>query len=611
MSILLHGDCLEELKSLDDDSVDLVFCDLPYGQTSCKWDCKIDLSVFWKEIMRVKKLHTPLFFTTTTKFGLDLLNSAPKKCPFRYDLVWMKSAPAGFLSAKKMPMRKHEMIYVFYEKLPFYDLSSHKHKFLKDGSRSKKDNCYGVQKLDVKKQFEPPLPVSVLKEDPNHKPDLYGVKSGNPNRNKGFHNKVYEPPLPVSIVEEPVRKVKEQNSNKGGLYSKIDRLEDVKYDPPLPVSVVKEDDVKDVIKGVNNTYNTEGRKKPLVREKGDKYDPPLPVSVVKEPEPEHKWVKGETDIYGGAPTEDSKECGGHQKRYDPPLPVSVLHEENIQSGTIYGELPTTDSYATSVGINKADKHKGQYDPPLPVSVVKEEEMRPTDTYKNESTIYGDIDRPDFKRKDGESMYEPPLPVSVVKEPQMTNEGIIYNGGQPLEIRPSYNKDYDGKHAYDPPLPVSIVKEELTHSRKSLYGDFEIFEPKRKEGESRYEPKLPTSILPEQEPEPEPEIVYDRVSNSDLYGNVKRDDRENRIVYDPPLPHSMVEIKSTRGKHSTEKPVALMEWILKYYSKEGDVVLDPTMGSGSTGVACKNMNRNFIGIEMDDEIYEVAVGRVEG
>ena len=69
---------------------------------------------------------------------------------------------------------------------------------------------------------------------------------------------LYDPPLPVSVVKEPVRKVKEQNSNKGGLYSKIARLEDVKYDPPLPVSVVKE--------------------------------------------PEHKWVKGETDTYGGAPT---------------------------------------------------------------------------------------------------------------------------------------------------------------------------------------------------------------------------------------------------------------------------------------------------------------------
>ncbi|MAC34954.1 MAG: hypothetical protein CME38_15340 [Haliea sp.] len=245
MSLLLNGDCLEELNNVEDDSVDLIFCDLPYGQTSCKWDCKIDLDKFWKQVMRVKKLNTPIFMTTTTKFGVELINSAPKKCYFRYDIVWVKSAPVGFLSAKKMPLRKHEMIYVFYEKLPYYDLSSHKHKF--------------------------------IKEKPQH------------------------------------------NS---------------------------------------------------------------------------KMVLNEKSVYGEIKTEDSKECGGHQQRYDPPLPTSML-----------------------------------------------------------------------------------------------------------------------------------------------------------------------------------------------------------------------EIKSTKGKHSTEKPVALISWILKYYSKEGDTILDPTMGSGSTGVACKNMNRNFIGIELDKEIFEVAKSRV--
>jgi len=96
----------------------------------------------------------------------------------------------------------------------------------------------------------------------------------------------------------------------------------------------------------------------------------------------------------------------------------------------------------------------------------------------------------------------------------------------------------------------------------------------------------------------------------LYGDIEEKGIPHTTTYDPPLPTTMLEIKSTRGKHSTEKPVALMEWILKYYSKEGDVVLDPTMGSGSTGVACKNMNRNFIGIEMDPEIFEVAMGRIE-
>ena len=53
----------------------------------------------------------------------------------------------------------------------------------------------------------------------------------------------------------------------------------------------------------------------------------------------------------------------------------------------------------------------------------------------------------------------------------------------------------------------------------------------------------------------------------------------------------------------------MEWILKYYSKEEDTILDPTMGSGSTGIACKNMNRKFIGIEKDKEIFKVAEARL--
>jgi DNA modification methylase len=361
MALLLNGDCLELMKDIDDKSVDLIFCDLPYGQTSCKWDCPIDLDIFWLEVMRVKKLNTPIFFTTTTKFGVSLINSAPKKCHFRYDIVWVKSAPAGFLSAKKMPMRKHEMIYVFYEKLPFYDLSSHSHKFLKPRPAVKKgEHIYGDSVESDKKTYDPPLPVSVVRE----------VHTNN-------------------------------NGNKGGLYGKSNlvKYKEIKgggYDPPLPVSVVKEE--KQIIKGDHNTYNTEGRKKPIVREKGDKYDPPLPVSVVNE------------------------ETGG----------------------------------ATGKELDEKYKNKGG--------------------------------------------------------------------------------------------------------------------------------------------------LYSKVSRNGLL--------KSEPHYDPPLPVSMLEIKSTRGKHSTEKPVALMEWILKYYSKEGDVILDPTMGSGSTGVACKNMNRNFIGIEKDGEIYEVAVNRVE-
>jgi len=188
--MLLNGDCLELLKTLPSDSIDLIFCDLPYvdskgkGQTACSWNhSAIDLDKLWIELMRVKKLHTPLFFTTTTKFGVELIQSAPKKCFFRYDLVWAKSTSSGFLLSGKMPLRSHELVYVFYEKLPFYDISSHTHKFkinktkektkekCKEGlvyipSFSQKDNADKLYQKAGRKNnesaYDPPLPRSVL-----------------------------------------------------------------------------------------------------------------------------------------------------------------------------------------------------------------------------------------------------------------------------------------------------------------------------------------------------------------------------------------------------------------------------------------------------------------
>jgi len=165
----LHlGDCLEIMKNIETNSIDLLFCDLPYGQTSCKWDCLIDLELFWKQVNRICKDTTPMFFTCSTKFGVSLINSNPKN--FRYDLVWVKSATCGFLNAKKMPMRKHEMVYVFYKKLPLYDLSSHTHKLLKDNvvRESTTNEVYESPKLTYnhKKRdeplYEPPLPTTIL-----------------------------------------------------------------------------------------------------------------------------------------------------------------------------------------------------------------------------------------------------------------------------------------------------------------------------------------------------------------------------------------------------------------------------------------------------------------
>ena len=66
----------------------------------------------------------------------------------------------------------------------------------------------------------------------------------------------------------------------------------------------------------------------------------------------------------------------------------------------------------------------------------------------------------------------------------------------------------------------------------------------------------------------------------------------------------------RGFHPTQKPVALLEYLIKTYTNEGETVLDNTMGSGSTGVACVNTNRKFIGIEMDENYFNIAYERIK-
>jgi site-specific DNA-methyltransferase (adenine-specific) len=76
------------------------------------------------------------------------------------------------------------------------------------------------------------------------------------------------------------------------------------------------------------------------------------------------------------------------------------------------------------------------------------------------------------------------------------------------------------------------------------------------------------------------------------------------------PKTILEFKSERGLHPTQKPVALLEYLIKTYTNEGDKVLDFTMGSGSTGAACKNINRNFIGIELDKNYFDIAKKRIE-
>ena len=94
---------------------------------------------------------------------------------------------------------------------------------------------------------------------------------------------------------------------------------------------------------------------------------------------------------------------------------------------------------------------------------------------------------------------------------------------------------------------------------------------------------------------------------EVYGNVKSKHRDNPTG--ERYPKTVLRFKQERGLHPTQKPVALLEWLIKTYSNPGDLVLDPCMGSGTTGVAAFNTGRRFIGIEKDPQYYKICEDRL--
>ena len=114
------GDCLELIpKHVEDKSIDMIFCDLPYGTTQCKWDSVIDLPKLWSEYKRVIKDNGAIVLFASQPFTTTLISSNLKM--FRYELIWDKIRSATGLNAKRMPMKTHENICVFYKKPPTYN----------------------------------------------------------------------------------------------------------------------------------------------------------------------------------------------------------------------------------------------------------------------------------------------------------------------------------------------------------------------------------------------------------------------------------------------------------------------------------------------------------
>jgi DNA modification methylase len=360
---LKNGDCLELMKNLPDKSIDLFICDLPYGETNCKWDSVIDLEEFWKQFKRLRKSKkTACIHFCSTKFGYTLINSWEKG--FKMDMVWKKRNKTGGLLSRHRPMRNHEMLYFFYEQSPKYNRDKY-HKRIKTQNTSEEKNGFGFDSKGVsnhgEKSFELPNPASVIegKED-----TIYSKKGWKHKNGEGFGGDEYlkkikeeglttyfEPPNPVSVVEAEDPIYGEKKAKRHDRYLKSGTGA---HHPPCPGSVVEEtgkyggkkytqEHLENNRKGAgtNNAAQifTKDAQKKFQKENGANFDPPNPASVVEEKIVDEEYYKDEdgnkTNVFGnkawkGQNITFSKGIGG--KFYKPGLPTSIFDSQKVFIG---------------------------------------------------------------------------------------------------------------------------------------------------------------------------------------------------------------------------------------------------------------------------------------
>jgi site-specific DNA-methyltransferase (adenine-specific) len=116
---LYHGDCLEVMKQIPENSIDMVLCDLPYQMTACKWDVLIPFDKLWESYKRVCKKDAAIVLFGSMPFSAMLVYSNLKA--YKHDWIWQKNAGSNFARVKYQPMREHEQIMVFCYGKPIYN----------------------------------------------------------------------------------------------------------------------------------------------------------------------------------------------------------------------------------------------------------------------------------------------------------------------------------------------------------------------------------------------------------------------------------------------------------------------------------------------------------
>jgi site-specific DNA-methyltransferase (adenine-specific) len=156
-------DCLEGMKKIDDKSVDMILCDLPYGTTACKWDIIILFDKLWNQYNRIIKNNGAICLFGSQPFTTDLINSNQKY--FKYCWYWEKNQGTNFFHAKRMPIRKIEEIIVFYKKQCTYNIQFSEGHIPTNSAKgcSNGEIYFGTNKRNYKGGITTRFPDNILK----------------------------------------------------------------------------------------------------------------------------------------------------------------------------------------------------------------------------------------------------------------------------------------------------------------------------------------------------------------------------------------------------------------------------------------------------------------
>ena len=176
---LIHGDCLVEMKSIPDKSIDMILCDLPYevlnkGNKHAEWDRLIPLDKLWEQYNCIIKDNGAIVLFSQGMFTAKLMMSNPKM--WRYNLIWDKiNRSTGFLNANRCPLRIHEDIVVFYKSQPTYNpqftYGEVNHK--RGVSDVQKNRCYGNFAVTETRITNKKYPTSIIRVDKEHNGKYY------------------------------------------------------------------------------------------------------------------------------------------------------------------------------------------------------------------------------------------------------------------------------------------------------------------------------------------------------------------------------------------------------------------------------------------------------